>query len=312
MKLICIILSIVTIVLMGVGTYCYIANVDGCRYDYSSWTGNLREWSIMDNLGDPESFIAGLLWDLGLVFLLATVIMILVYKNKVKNNPELATIRGEARVRKIAKLNAIRAKETIRLIRDCKLYTALVPFYFIFSLFFFLGLVGYCAYPEEDMWIVPIIEVVAGLTFLIVGINLINTSILMKKEINSRNVSEEEFVAAKNAFRNFVAVSIAITVVCSVAMSVAVTSAFESSKSSGDNDYSIYSTAESAVKSQLKAPSSAKFSNRQIVQSSSNTWIVTGTVEAQNSFGVYLSNTYKVVVTRTGPGEYQASSCTIN
>lgn len=313
MKLTCILLSLLTIILIAIGAYCYIENIDGCRFEYSEWYEEWREYSIMDNLTDPESFIAGLFWNLGLICLIATAIMIAIYKHKVKENPEIASVRAAAKARKIRRLNEIRCMETTRLIRDCRLYTTMVPFYFGFALLFFIGLIGYCAYPEEDMWIVPIIEIGAGLTFLIVGINLIFKTILMKKEINTRDVSEEEALAAKNAFQKFIAVSIAITVIGCVVGAVSVIGAFEGGSSgSGSGESAIYATAMTAVKSQLKAPSTAKFSNKNIEQSSSDTWVVTGTVEAQNSFGVSLRNYYKVVVIKTSDGQYRVSSCTIN
>ncbi len=313
MKLTCIILGLATIILIATGAYCYIENIDGCRYKYSSWDEEWVDYSIIDNLTDPESFIAGLFWNLGLICLIATAIMIAIYKHKVKENPEIASISGAAKARKLAKLNEIQRTETIRLIRDCKLYTFLIPFYFGFALLFLLGLIGYCFYPEEDMWIVPIIEIAGVLSFLIVGINLIKKTFLMKKEINSRDISESELALAKNAFKNFVKAMVVITVVGSVVMSIAVLGAFEGGNSStGSSNSAIYATAMTAVKSQLKAPSTAKFSNQHIDQSSSNTWVVTGTVEAQNSFGVPLRNYYKVVVTKTSDGHYRVSSCTIN
>ena len=311
MKLTCILLSLLTIILIAAGAYCYIENIDGCRFEYSEWYDEWREYSIMDNLTDPESFVAGLHWNLGLICLIVTVIMILIYKHKVKENPEIASIRAASRARRMGRLNEIRSTETIRLIRDCKLYTTLIPFYFGFALLFFVGLIGYFAYPDEDMWIVPIIEIGAGLTFLIVGINLIFKTILMKNEINTRDISQEEALAAKNAYQKFIAVTVAITVIGCVVGAVSVIGAFESGSTSSGGESAIYATAMSAVKSQLKAPSSAKFSNKSITQESSDTWVVTGTVEAQNSFGVFLRNSYKVVISKTSDGNYYAVSCTI-
>ena len=84
MKLTCILLGLLTIILIAAGAYCYIENIDGCRFDYFEWSDEWREYSIMDNLTDPESFVAGLHWNLGLICLIVTVIMILIYKHKVK------------------------------------------------------------------------------------------------------------------------------------------------------------------------------------------------------------------------------------
>ena len=75
MKLTCILLSLLTIILIAIGAYCYIENIDYCRYHYSEWSEEWKDHSIMDNLTDPESYIAGLYWNLALICLIVTVIM---------------------------------------------------------------------------------------------------------------------------------------------------------------------------------------------------------------------------------------------
>jgi hypothetical protein len=58
----CIILYILAVLSFIGGIYCYAENVGNCRIAKDGDT-----WSIMDNLFDPFSFEAGLLWDLALV-----------------------------------------------------------------------------------------------------------------------------------------------------------------------------------------------------------------------------------------------------
>ena len=75
-----------------------------------------------------------------------------------------------------------------------------------------------------------------------------------------------------------------------------------------------YTIAEDTVEAQLKAPSSAKFSNKNETSISvhNNVWIVSGWVEAQNSFGATIRNTYTVQITFTSADKYTVDFCRIN
>lgn len=75
-----------------------------------------------------------------------------------------------------------------------------------------------------------------------------------------------------------------------------------------------YTIAEDTVEAQLKAPSSAKFSNKNDTSISvhNNVWIVKGWVEAQNSFGATIRNTYTVQITFTSADKYTVDFCRIN
>ncbi len=75
-----------------------------------------------------------------------------------------------------------------------------------------------------------------------------------------------------------------------------------------------YTIAEDTVEAQLKAPSSAKFSNKNDTSISvhNNVWIVKGWVEAENSFGTTLRNQYTVQITFTSPDKYTIDFCRIN
>ena len=75
-----------------------------------------------------------------------------------------------------------------------------------------------------------------------------------------------------------------------------------------------YTIAEDTVTAQLKAPSTADFSNKNETSISvhNNVWIVRGWVEAQNSFGATIRNTYTVQITFTSADEYTVDFCRIN
>ena len=75
-----------------------------------------------------------------------------------------------------------------------------------------------------------------------------------------------------------------------------------------------YTLAENVVEAQLKAPSTADFSNRNetSIYVHNNVWIVSGWVEAQNSFGATIRNTYTVQITFTSADKYTIDFCRIN
>jgi hypothetical protein len=69
--------------------------------------------------------------------------------------------------------------------------------------------------------------------------------------------------------------------------------------------------AENEVKENLKAPSTASFSNISVSQNG-NTWTVTGYVDAQNSFGAMIRSSFKVVIEDNGYPKYTIKSIVIN
>ena len=75
-----------------------------------------------------------------------------------------------------------------------------------------------------------------------------------------------------------------------------------------------YTIAEETVEAQLKAPSSAKFSNKNETSISvrNNVWIVSGWVEAQNSFDATIRNKYTVQITFINADNYTIDFCRIN
>ena len=108
----------------------------------------------------------------------------------------------------------IKDVETTRLIRDYKLYTILIPFYFLFAVFFATVAIAFLIdMPVEDMWIIPIIGIAGAATFFTVGIKLTIKIIYMRKEINLREITVAEQENAKKSFMTFIIVSVAIIVI---------------------------------------------------------------------------------------------------
>lgn len=65
--------------------------------------------------------------------------------------------------------------------------------------------------------------------------------------------------------------------------------------------------AEDFVKNSLKSPSTADFSNASTQDIGDKTFIVSGNVDAENSFGAMLRNTYRVKLKYNG-GEWEDSN----
>ncbi len=76
------------------------------------------------------------------------------------------------------------------------------------------------------------------------------------------------------------------------------------------DQYDIQVIAEQEVEERLKAPSTAKFSNIEVAKSGS-TWVVTGYVDAQNSFGAMIRNRFRVEIKDNGYPKYTVVSVEI-
>lgn len=68
-----------------------------------------------------------------------------------------------------------------------------------------------------------------------------------------------------------------------------------------------------AIKTQLKAPTSAQFSNENVQYTGVKwkEWLVTGTIDADNSFGAKIHESYSCTLTWNG-SDYQLSDSKIN
>lgn len=81
----------------------------------------------------------------------------------------------------------------------------------------------------------------------------------------------------------------------------------------GHDEFDAEVIAEKKVKEKLKSPSTAKFCSHEeyTISVSGNTWTVSGYVDAQNSFGATLRNTFTIKFTFTNSENYTVDSCTI-
>jgi hypothetical protein len=68
---------------------------------------------------------------------------------------------------------------------------------------------------------------------------------------------------------------------------------------SSQGDTGAYNACKTYVKGQLKAPSTASFADHSVTHNGS-TYTVAGAVDAENSFGAKIRNTYTCSVTDTG------------
>ena len=82
----------------------------------------------------------------------------------------------------------------------------------------------------------------------------------------------------------------------------------------GHDEFDAVVAAENVVKNKLKSPASAKFCKHKeyTITRSGNTWTIKGYVDAQNSFGATLRNTFTVRITFTSSNKYTIDSCVIN
>lgn len=70
--------------------------------------------------------------------------------------------------------------------------------------------------------------------------------------------------------------------------------------SSSENRYYAEQACKRSVERQLKAPSTADFSISSVDEKSSNEWSVSGTVDAENSFGAKIRNSWTCIATKSG------------
>ena len=126
MKLICIILSVLTVVFLIIGTSMYVNNVDNCRFFVSKLygeEGTIYYKSVSDNILNPNLYIAGAFWDIALLLFVAVIITAWFYRKKVKENPEIASIkmsflrlkerRAEKKQDRIAELMALKEEDIL-------------------------------------------------------------------------------------------------------------------------------------------------------------------------------------------------------
>lgn len=71
-----------------------------------------------------------------------------------------------------------------------------------------------------------------------------------------------------------------------------------------DDEVGARQVAEEAVRLSLKSPSSADFHGAPRYRQNGCRWIVSGELDAQNSFGATLRSTYRVELLRTGKSDW--------
>lgn len=91
-------------------------------------------------------------------------------------------------------------------------------------------------------------------------------------------------------------------------------SSVNNSKDDFDHDkFDAFVVAKKVVEDKLKSPSTAKFCDTRdaTISLSDNTWTVNGWVDAQNSFGATIRNTFTVKITFTNSNRYSVETCLI-
>lgn len=89
----------------------------------------------------------------------------------------------------------------------------------------------------------------------------------------------------------------AIAIIVAVAVVIAICVAKSNTGSQASNQ--AISACENSVKAQLKAPSTAKFSGERYTDNDPG-WYVTGSVDAQNSFGAAIRSSFSCNLTHVG------------
>ncbi|SCW45281.1 hypothetical protein SAMN02910456_01184 [Ruminococcaceae bacterium YRB3002] len=133
---------------------------------------------------------------------------------------------------------------------------------------------------------------------------------------------------SRNSTRNFIFTSIVVFVFCTLFFTFCQTTlnvtsnngATEINRTNNDTDafghdkFDAFVAAEDAVKSQLRAPSTADFCSvsEATISHSGNTWSVSGWVDADNAFGAHLRSNFSVRLTFDSSNKYTINSCNIS
>jgi hypothetical protein len=78
-----------------------------------------------------------------------------------------------------------------------------------------------------------------------------------------------------------------------------------------DKQGAAFAACESAVKDQLKAPATAKFSGERYTDNDPG-WLTTGSVDAQNSFGALVRNSFRCMLTRGDGLDFTVQSAIVS
>ena len=90
----------------------------------------------------------------------------------------------------------IKKINTWYLLKNCRVYSFLIPFYFVFAAFFGVPTValGFLMDPRDlaDMWVIIPLGLIAAVVFTYVGIKLIKKVKGIRAELDTRKISKEE------------------------------------------------------------------------------------------------------------------------
>lgn len=114
------------------------------------------------------------------------------------------------------KINGIEIEElaTTELLKHLKIFTVLIPFYFIFGGGFGLLGVGLALnLPGEEMWMVPVMGIVGGIIFFSVGISLLKKVRYIKKVLATRTISEVEQASADSIVKKILITSVLLIII---------------------------------------------------------------------------------------------------
>lgn len=116
------------------------------------------------------------------------------------------------------KLDGVEIKKhcTESLLKYCKIYTFLIPFYVLFAAFFLFASMIPFFEPSmlEDMWVIIPIGLGGAVGFGWGGLYLFKVVRAAKAELERRKISEEEKAVAAKSVKTIATVSLTILAVC--------------------------------------------------------------------------------------------------
>lgn len=126
---------------------------------------------------------------------------------------------------------------TVLLIKDMKTYLILTPFYVLFGLFFFgFGIFSWSELiTDEAMWFMPLMGIAGGLIWWGAAALIVAKAFQMKRELNTRKISDEQKAKANSDLIKLLVACVAIIVVATVIILVVINGAVGSSGSSGSS-----------------------------------------------------------------------------
>ena len=125
--------------------------------------------------------------------------------------------------------------QTWSLLKHCKIYSFLVPFYFLFGSFFCFGATIPIMEPSmlEDMWVLIPLCFGGAVSFYWVGFALIKKVKAIKTELDKRDISDEDKVVAGGIVKKIFIASVAIIAVSVIVIVSAISGSVSNGSSGG-------------------------------------------------------------------------------